>query len=144
MNHKHHFTATVHQLNTQGWQFLPPFVAARLHYLSDVFAWDNGVFSYAEIEGRLSAGYWSFEPGPRTTPINFWIASHDNCHRSIYTGGANWICASSHYLFFDYVPQELLPDPLDTDTWWVISHENEVKVLKIIVRSDADSFPDLI
>jgi hypothetical protein len=144
MNHKHNFTSTEHSLNAQGWQFLPPFVGARLHYLSEVFECDDGIFSYSEIEGRLIEGLWSFDAGSTVTPINFWIAGHDDCQRSIYTGGANWLCADSHYLYFVSIPKELLPDQLEPDNVWVISHEAGVKVLKIIVRPDADSFPDLV
>jgi hypothetical protein len=107
---------TTHSLSEDGLQFLPPFVRARLEYLADVFSWHPGGeeeypvdFTYYEVRGKLSDGYYSVAPGKHITPINIWIGSDDNCKRSLYLGGsACWICPNNHSLYFDVIDPTLL------------------------------------
>jgi hypothetical protein len=84
---------TTHELNEDGMKSLPPFVRARLQYLADVLEWhpDEGEdprdFTYYEVRGRLSDGYYTRAPGERVSSlIQIWIASDDElsgitCHK---------------------------------------------------------------
>jgi hypothetical protein len=90
-------------------------------------------FTYHEVRGKLSEGHYNAREGAYIAPINFWIASDDNCNRSLYIGGGSWICPDSHYLFFDRIDPALLPEPPDPNVWWCIHYEYGIKVIKIHV-----------
>lgn len=141
-------TDTTHILSNDGLAFLPPFVRARLNYLADMLDWredeedeeeqgeeedEETLFTYYEVRGKLSNGYYSAKNGPSIAPINVWIASDDNCQRSLYVGGNSWICPDSHYLFFDAIDPTLFVEPPDPNIWWCIHYEYGIKVIKIHV-----------
>jgi hypothetical protein len=131
-------TGTTHILSNDGLAFLPPFVRARLNYLADMLDWrdedDEASFSYHEVRGMLSDGHYTLTSGTYVSPIHIWIASDDNCYRSLYVGGSScWICPDSHDLYFDVIDPVLFPEPPDTNVWWCIHHEYGIKVVKIIV-----------
>ena len=147
-------TGTTHSLSNDGLEFLPPFVRARLNYLADMLDWreDEGddededdeevdgeeeeygetLFTYHEVRGKLSDGYYSAKNGPSIAPIHVWIASDDNCQRSLYVGGSScWICPDSHSLFFDSIDPTLFVEPPDPNVWWCIHYEEGIQVIKI-------------
>jgi hypothetical protein len=145
---------TTYALNDDGMQFLPLFVRARLQYLADSQEWyppnkgqdEETFFTYYEVRGKLSDGYYTSSPGNNIAPINIWIASDDNCIRSFYVGGSMaWLCPDSHYLFFDEIDSTLLPEKPDPHEWWCIQYEKDIKVIKILVcpsEEITDDFPD--
>ncbi len=143
---------TSHALTVDGAGFLPPFVRARLGYLSDIFGWypddeeDPLDFTYHEVRGKLSDGLYTVTPGEHISPFHIWIAGDDNCNRSLYVGGSScWICPDNHYLYFDAIDPTLLPDSPDRDVWWCIQYEEGIKVIKILVRPPeeiTEHFPD--
>ena len=146
-------SGTTHILSNDGLEFLPLFVGARLKYLAAVFDWwseeyiekseedkneeveeNQTRFTYHEVQGKLSNGYYTAREGAYIAPINFWIASDDNCNRSLYIGGSScWICPNSHYLFFDRIDPALFTEQPDPNVWWCIQYEEWIKVIKIIV-----------
>lgn len=95
-------SGTTHILSPDGMQFLPVFVQARLDYLASCLEWFPSedetadgvetVFAYHEVRGALSDGHYSVDFTKHLSPINFWIASDDDCKRSLYIGGNCWIC----------------------------------------------------
>jgi hypothetical protein len=137
-------TGVSNALNEDGMKFLPSFVHARLQYLADIFDWsDDELFTYHEVQGKLSEGHYSVAPGKHITPINIWIASDDNCQRSLYIGGSScWICPDSHYLFFDAIDPTLLPENPDPNVWWCIKYEEGIKVIKILVHPPEEMTED--
>lgn len=120
---------TSHILNEKGRAFLPPFVGARLKYLAMMFDWwpeeedveeeeDQELFNYHEVRGKLSDGHYTLSSGSYVSPIHIWIASEDNCHRSLYVGGSScWICPDSHDLYFDGIDPTLFSEPPDPNIW---------------------------
>jgi hypothetical protein len=148
-------TGTTHSLTEDGMEFLPAFVRDRLEYLADVFNWhpddeedDPYNFTYYEVRGRLSDGHYTVRSGqPVSSLISIWIASDDNCNRSLYIGGSGcWICPDSHYLFFDAIDPTLLPEKPDLNVWWCIQYEEGIKVIKILAcqpeEEVTENFPD--
>jgi hypothetical protein len=140
-------TGTTHELNNEGMRFLPPFVQARLEYLADMLQWrsDEGQahhFTSYEVKGRLSNGYYT--AGKQVSSlIQFWIASDDECNRSLYIAGSGcWICPDSHYLFFDAIDPDLLPEKPDPSVWWCINYKGDIKVIKIQVTPEEESLAD--
>jgi hypothetical protein len=149
---------TMHALSQTGMEFLPSFVRARLAYLADIHGWwsetvaegeeeDETFFSYHEVSGMLSDGYYSHPAGDYVAPINFWIGSDDECDRSIHLGGSiGWICPSNKRIFFDSIDPQLLPSQPDLNVWWCISHTG-IQVIKIFVNPPGtltEHFPDEI
>jgi hypothetical protein len=103
-------------------------------------------FTYHEVRGKLSNGYYNAREGAYIAPMNFWIASDDNCNRSLYIGGSScWICPNSHYLFFDRIDPVLFTEQPDPNVWWCIQYEERIKIIKIIVcpsEEITEHFPD--
>jgi len=124
---------------------LPPFVANRIRYLCDAFEhreWQE--YTYIELDGKLSQGYYTAPHsfGNYRSPVNFWIASDDDCEKNIYTPGAScWICPSNHYLFFDPIS----PDDGRDGSLWCIEYSEALKVIRVRIQpqeASVESFPD--
>ena len=148
-------TGTIHPLTVDGMRFLPPFVRDRLEYLADIFDWhpndeqdDPFDFTYYEVRGRLSDGHYTIRQRERVSSlIQIWIASDDDCIRSLHISGSGcWICPDSHSLFFDAIDPTLLPKKPDLNVWWCIQYEQGIKVIKIVACTPeeevAEDFPD--
>lgn len=144
---------TPHTLSDEGTAFLPPFVRARMKYLADSLEWDwseeenTAQFTYYKVRGKLSDGHYTIDlKKAYISPLHIWIASDDNCNRSLSIGGsASWLCPDSHYLYFDEIDPTLLPAIHDVNVWWCIQYEEDIKVIKILVcpaGEITEDFPD--
>jgi hypothetical protein len=138
---------TTHDLNNKGIEFLPPFVRARLEYLGDTFGWKTTeLFTYHEVQGKLSDGYYTLTEADHISPIHIRIDGGDECNRSLHVGGSScWICPDSDHLYFDAIAPSLLSDSPDPTVWWCIQYEKGIKVIKILVCLPEEitvDFPD--
>lgn len=108
---------------------------------------DGTCFTYHEVRGKLSDGYYSVGSGVKyVSPINIWMGGDDECNRSLYLGGsACWICPSNHALYFDAIDPALLPETPDLGEWWCVQYEEGIKVIRITVcppEAITEGFPD--